>query len=120
MMREFLAGKELEQEIGKQITNEWQKSIGGLNFIAGKQYPITIEVNGRKIQFAASKRTGGGTMTLEMLVETIYGFVFNQYKFGKEGVLVYSGSRNLFAHSEEAKKSQIDEYNSLFKNKNAG
>lgn len=110
----MLVGKDLAKEVDRQIRESWSKAIEGETFTIGKQYPVTVDVNGRKMQFAASKKTGGGPLTLETLVQTPHGYTFQHYKLDNSGNLTLTGERNLYAHTAESQAEQIADYQKVF------
>ena len=95
----------------KKLADEaWQNALGGAEkFTTKKWYPAPITMNGKTINFAAHKNSGGGPLHLTLLGKEQGVDAFKTYKITKDGELELQGVNVVFPGS-----SALDEFNSLF------
>ncbi len=104
---------EAEKLAVAQLAEQWaQHSKNG--FVTTRRYPGKITgVNGKSRNVALFKNARGGVLYAEILDVLIYGPAFTVYKVGA-GTLHKKGTRNLFAHTKEAREIQIAEFEAIF------
>lgn len=111
----ILKGNDLKAEVLRQAKEGWGKAIGETGeFTLKKMYPVTLDINGKKMQFGASKASGAGPLSLTRLADTQYGPKFVHYKLSKDGDLIQSGQQNLFAMSPDVRDEHVSYFKKMF------
>ena len=79
----------MRKRVGKKLTSKYgmvgQKRQAE-TFTVGKQYPVTVDVNGRKWNLPRRRKLGADLLRFETLVQTQLGLTFMRYKLSPKGI----------------------------------
>lgn len=102
-----------EQRLLALIEAAWAAATGG-RYALKAEYPIVVSMNGVQRRMAVWKAQSGGPLHFKVLDQTKYGPEFTVYKASRDVGVMFTGTINLFAMTQEACDGHLTAFNGLF------
>lgn len=102
-----------QSELWRALKACWDAQVSD-SFICGQQFPAVLNVKGAERRFALWKDSGAGPLKFMVLGDSKHGKQFDFFALTRDGRLEHTGTKNLWALTDEARAMHLADFEAVF------